>query len=73
MLWYTNLLALNSKPIDLEKLIGTLETTTEELARQHWYYQPAQEDEPNTIGFEMTKEPSKQENADAVLDLINKN
>jgi len=43
----------------------------DELANDHWKYEPASEDEPNTIGFEIIKSRSKEENAQAVLDLIN--
>ena len=43
----------------------------EELAKEHYKYEPAGEDEPNTIGFEITREATRIENAQAVLDLIN--
>jgi hypothetical protein len=43
----------------------------EELANVHYKYEPAGEDEPNTVGFEIRREASKDENARAVLDLIN--
>ena len=44
----------------------------EALAKEHYKYEPATEDEPNTVGFKIIKSRSKQENAEAVLDLINK-
>ena len=43
----------------------------EGLANHHWKFEPAFEDEPNTIGFEIIKRRSEEENAQAVLDLIN--
>jgi len=45
----------------------------EELAKEHWKYEPAGENEHNTVGFKIVEKASKQENANAVLDLINKN
>ena len=54
-----------------ERLAGRGEGE-DELAKVHHYYEPAAEDEPNTIGFKVVENRSKQENADAVLDLINK-
>ena len=44
----------------------------EALAKEHYKYEPATDDEPNTVGFKIIKSRSKQENAEAVLDLINK-
>ena len=41
------------------------------LANEHWQHQPAGKDEPRTLGFEIIRERSKQENADAVFKLIN--
>jgi len=45
----------------------------EALAQEHWQHQPAMKDEPRTVGFEIIRSRSKQENADAVLKLINNN
>jgi len=45
----------------------------EALAKEHWQHQPAVKDEPRTVGFEIIRSRSKQENADAVLELIKKN
>jgi len=42
----------------------------EKLAEEHYRYEPAQEDEPNTIGFEIKKEATREQNAQAVYDLI---
>merc|ERR1719266_1717035 len=45
-----------------------------ELAKEHHEYEPAQKDEPNTISFEIKKDATREENAQAVHDLIvNKN
>ena len=44
----------------------------EELAAVHYKYEPAQSDEPRTVAFEIVREASREENAQGVLDLINK-
>ena len=41
-----------------------------ELAKEHHEYEPAQKDEPNTISFEIKKNATREENAQAVHDLI---
>merc|ERR1719431_1987050 len=41
----------------------------EALAREHYKYEPAFQDEHNTIGFKIIKSRSKEENAEAVLDI----
>ena len=43
------------------------------MAAIHWKFQPAQEDEPQTAAFEMLDGVSKQDNANAVLKIINDN
>ena len=43
----------------------------EKMAKIHWKFQPAQEDEPKTTAFQMLRGVSKQDNADAVLRIIN--
>ena len=43
------------------------------MAAIHWKFQPAQEDEPQTAAFEMLDGVSKQDNANAVLRIINDN
>ena len=43
----------------------------EKMAKIHWKFQPAQEDEPKTAAFQMLRGVSKQDNADAVLRIIN--
>jgi len=45
----------------------------EELAKEHWQHQPAVKGEPRTVGFEIIRSRSKQENANAVLQLIKNN
>lgn len=42
----------------------------EHLAKEHNQYEPAQEDEPNTISFEIKKEATGEQNAQAVYNLI---
>jgi len=62
--------------ISLELVIERLQGRGEgedALAAEHWQHQPAGKDEPRTIGFEIIKSRSKQENAAAVLELIKKN
>ena len=44
----------------------------EDLAAIHYMYEPAQIDEPRTVGFEIVREASREENAQGVLELINK-
>ena len=43
----------------------------ESMAEIHWKFQPAEEDEPQTAGFQMLAGVSKQDNANAVLRIIN--
>ena len=43
------------------------------MATIHWKFEPAQEDEPQTAAFEMVRGVSKEENANAVLRIINDN
>ena len=43
----------------------------EKMAKIHWKFQPAQKDEPKTTAFQMLRGVSKQDNADAVLRIIN--
>jgi len=43
------------------------------MAEIHWKFQPAQLDEPNTAAFKMLPGVSKQDNANAVLRIINDN
>ena len=45
----------------------------ESMAEIHWKFQPAEEDEPQTAGFQMLAGVSKQDNANAVLRIINDN
>ena len=42
----------------------------EELAKEHWTYEPAQPDEPNTVGWDIKREATRQQNADGVFELI---
>ena len=42
----------------------------EELAANHWAYEPAQLNEPNTISFEIKDGVTREENADQIFDLI---
>ena len=44
----------------------------EHLANIHYKYEPAQSDEPRTVAFEIVKEATREENAQGVLELINK-
>merc|ERR1712096_216569 len=44
----------------------------EQHAKELWKYEPAMKDEPRTAGFEIIREMTKQQNAQAVLDIINK-
>jgi len=53
----------------IERLKGRGEGE-EHLAKEHNEYEPAQEDEPNTISFEIKKEATREQNAQAVYDLI---
>ena len=43
-----------------------------ELAKAHSFYEPVEKDEPNTIPFEMKRGATREENANAIFDLINK-
>ena len=61
--------------ISLELVIERLEGRgqgEEEIAQVYKYYEPAQEDEPNTISFEIKRGVTREENAQAVFDLITK-
>ena len=40
------------------------------LAKQHYKFEPAQDDEPNTIGFEIKKGVTREENAKQIYDLL---
>ena len=44
----------------------------ESFARIHHKYEPAQRDEPKTVEFEILKEATREENAQGVFELINK-
>lgn len=44
----------------------------EHLAAIHYKYEPAQSDEPRTVAFEIVKDASREENAQGILELINK-
>ena len=54
-----------------ERLSGRGEGEVD-LAKEHYTYEPAQNDEPRTVGFEILREATREENAQGVLDLINK-
>ena len=43
------------------------------MAEMHWKFQPAGEDEPQTVSFDMLPGVSKADNANAVLRIINEN
>ena len=45
----------------------------EAMAEMHWKFQPAVEDEPQTVSFDMLLGVSKADNANAVLRIINEN
>jgi len=40
------------------------------MAKEHYKYEPAQKDEPNTISFEVKRNETIEEKAQAILDLI---
>ena len=42
------------------------------LLAQHCKFETAQVDEPRTVGFKILRESTEEENARAILDLINK-
>ena len=61
--------------ISLDLVIERLEgrgQREEEIAAYYNFYEPAQEDEPNTISFEIKRGVTREENAQAVFDLITK-
>ena len=54
-----------------ERLSGRGEGEVD-LAEVHYAYEPAQSDEPRTVAFEILRDATREENAQGVLDLINK-
>jgi len=54
-----------------ERLSGRSESD-EHLAGVHYIYEPAQSDEPRTVAFEILKDVTREENAQGIYDLINK-
>ena len=58
----------------IERLSGRegKEKNREEAAKLHSVFEPAEKDEPNTIPFEMKRGVTREENAQAIFDLINK-
>ena len=48
------------------------EEALERLSPAHHMFKPAESDEPNTIGFEVLDEATKEENAQRICDLIAK-
>lgn len=58
----------------IERLSGRegVEKNREEAEKFHSVFEPAEKDEPNTIPFEMKRGATREENAQAIFDLINK-
>ena len=54
-----------------ERLSGRGEGEVD-LSEVHYAYEPAQSDEPRTVAFEILRDATREENAQGVLDLINK-
>lgn len=51
---------------------GDEKSMTEMLTKMYDLYEPATEDEPNTIGILLTRDMSRDEVVDEILRLINK-
>jgi gluconate kinase len=66
-------LALVRERLAERELQGQMPPEIEEtLSKNHGMFETAQDDEPNTVGFEIRRDANKEDNAKAVIELINR-